>query len=175
MYKNLRWKLIVIVAVTALGLWSFVPPSQKVKLGLDLQGGVHLVMRVHTDDALKLETETTAEQLRSLQRVVEAIHIDEDVARYCVDLTRATRSAQHVAVGASPRGSQALLLLARALAALSGREYVRPDDVKRIAVPVLAHRLSLSPQAWAQGVSPERIVQSVAAQVPVPPTVGAPR
>ncbi|HET9373204.1 MAG TPA: protein translocase subunit SecD [Vicinamibacterales bacterium] len=64
MYKNLRWKLIVIVAVTALGLWSFVPPSQKVKLGLDLQGGVHLVMRVHTDDALKLETETTAEQLR---------------------------------------------------------------------------------------------------------------
>lgn len=126
-------------------------------------------------EATSVEPVTTAEQLRSLQRVVEAIHIDEDVARYCVDLTRATRSAQHVAVGASPRGSQALLLLARALAALSGREYVRPDDVKRIAVPVLAHRLSLSPQAWAQGVSPERIVQSVAAHVPVPPTVGTPR
>ncbi|MCD2497278.1 AAA family ATPase [Microbacterium nymphoidis] len=118
---------------------------------------------------------TTAQELLSLQQVVEAIHIDEDVARYCVDIARATRSAQHVAVGASPRGSQALLLLARALAALAGREYVRPDDVKRVAVPVLAHRLTLSPQAWAQGVSPERIVQSVIGQVPVPPTVGAAR
>ena len=126
-------------------------------------------------EATDVAAVTTAEELRSLQHVVEAIHIDEDVARYCVDIARATRSAQHVAVGASPRGSQALLLLARALAALAGREYVRPDDVKRVAVPVLAHRLSLSPQAWAQGVSPERIVQSVVTQVAVPPTVGASR
>jgi preprotein translocase subunit SecD len=65
MYKNLRWKLLIIAAVAALAAWSFVPPSQKIKLGLDLQGGVHFVLQVKTDDALRLETETTAEQLRA--------------------------------------------------------------------------------------------------------------
>jgi preprotein translocase subunit SecD len=62
MYKNLRWKLITIAAVAGLAIWSFTPPSQKVKLGLDLKGGVHLVLQVKTDDALKVETETSAEQ-----------------------------------------------------------------------------------------------------------------
>jgi len=115
-----------------------------------------------------------AARLVEVQRAVEAIHVHPDIARYCVELTRATRHAQNVAVGASPRGSLGLLLLGRALAALDGREFVRPDDIKRIAVPVLAHRLTLSPQAWAQGVSAEQIVLSLVAQVPVPPTVGAP-
>ena len=64
MYKNLRWKLLTIVAVTAISVWAFYPPSQKVRLGLDLRGGTHLVLLVKTDDAIKLETETTAEQLR---------------------------------------------------------------------------------------------------------------
>ena len=64
MAKNLRWKLLVIVGVVALAVWAFYPPEQKVRLGLDLKGGVHLVMRVQTDDALKLETEMTAERLR---------------------------------------------------------------------------------------------------------------
>ncbi len=64
MYANLRWKMLLILAVTALAVWAFYPPSQKVKLGLDLKGGVHMILRVHTDDALKLETETAAEQLR---------------------------------------------------------------------------------------------------------------
>lgn len=113
-------------------------------------------------------------RLAEVQQVVEAIHVHPDIARYCVDVTRATRHAQNVAVGASPRGSLGLLLLGRALAALDGREYVRPDDIKRIAVPVLAHRLTLTPQAWAQGVSAEQIVRNVISQVSVPPTVGAP-
>ena len=112
-----------------------------------------------------------AATLRALQAEIETIHVDPDVARYCVDIARGTRSAQHVAVGASPRGSQALLLLGRALAALAGRDYVRPDDIKRVAVPVLAHRLTLTPQAWAQGVDPAQIVAGVVATVAVPPTV----
>ena len=70
MNKNLRWKLIVIAAVAALAVWSFTPPSRKVKLGLDLKGGVHFVLKVQTDDALRLETETTSEQLR--ERLKEA-------------------------------------------------------------------------------------------------------
>src|SRR4030095_6836576 len=69
MMKNLQWRIGLIVAVIGLSIWAFVPPSQKVKLGLDLKGGVHLVLRVKTDDALQLETETTVERLRdSLQR-----------------------------------------------------------------------------------------------------------
>ena len=64
MNKNLRWRLIVIVAVIALAVWAFYPPQQKVNLGLDLKGGVHLVMRVQTDAALRIETETTVERLR---------------------------------------------------------------------------------------------------------------
>jgi preprotein translocase subunit SecD len=63
MSKNLRWKVLVIVGVTALAIFSFYPPDQKVRLGLDLKGGVHLVMRVQTDDALRLETQTTADRL----------------------------------------------------------------------------------------------------------------
>ncbi len=116
-----------------------------------------------------------ADDLLRLQRAVEEIHVDPDIARYCVDIARATRTAAHVAVGASPRGSQSLLLLGRSLAALAGRDYVRPDDVKRVAVPVLAHRLTLTPQAGAQGVDPVRIVTGAVAQVAVPPTVGAVR
>ena len=64
MYANLRWKILLILAVTALSVWAFTPPSRKVKLGLDLKGGVHMILKVHTDDALKIETETAAEQLR---------------------------------------------------------------------------------------------------------------
>src|SRR6187402_2046539 len=64
MYKNLRWKLIITVAVTALAVWSFSPPGKKIRLGLDLKGGAHFVLAVQTDDALRLETETSSEQLR---------------------------------------------------------------------------------------------------------------
>lgn len=125
------------------------------------------------EEATHVASVIDAAHLVEVQQAVEAIHVHPDIARYCVDITRATRHAQNVAVGASPRGSLGLLLLGRALAALDGREFVRPDDIKRIAVPVLAHRLTLTPQAWAQGVSAEQIVMSVVGQVPVPPTVGA--
>mgnify|MGYP001612559185 CR=1 FL=1 len=70
MYKNLRWKLLTIAAVAAIGLFMFVPPSQKIHLGLDLKGGIHLVLKVNTQDALELETETTADQFR--QELVDA-------------------------------------------------------------------------------------------------------
>src|SRR6478735_7164190 len=63
MSKNIRWKLLIILGVIALAVWSFYPPDKKIRLGLDLKGGVHLVLRVQTDDALKLETQTTADRL----------------------------------------------------------------------------------------------------------------
>ena len=64
MMKNLKWRIGLIAVVIGLSIWAFVPPEQKVKLGLDLKGGVHLVLRVKTDDALKVETDTTVERLR---------------------------------------------------------------------------------------------------------------
>ncbi|WP_217184285.1 MoxR family ATPase [Streptomyces sp. AC495_CC817] len=129
-------------------------------------------VRRQTPDAQVAPVVDTA-QLREIQEAVESIHVDEDVIGYCVELTRATRRAASVSVGASPRGSQALVLLGRALAAIDGRDYVRPDDIKRIAVPVLAHRITLTPQAWAQGVDPASVVDAAVAQTAVPPTVSA--
>ncbi|MGF2947748.1 AAA family ATPase [Microbacterium alcoholitolerans] len=127
------------------------------------------------EEATRVEPVLAAGELIALQKAIEEIHVDPDVAAYCVALAAATRTAQHVAVGASPRGSQGLLLVGRALAALDGRDYLRPDDVKRIAVPVLAHRLTLTPQAWAQGVDPADLIRALVTTVAVPPSVAAAR
>ena len=124
-------------------------------------------------DDVTVEQVLAPGRLAQIQADVEGVHVDADLIAYAVALTRATRTDAHVAVGASPRASQALVLVARAVATLEGREYVLPDDVKRVAVPVLAHRLTLTPQAWAQGISPEDLVGRAVAGVPVPPTVAA--
>ncbi|MDT0157489.1 MoxR family ATPase [Microbacterium sp. ARD32] len=144
---------------------------------LDQQGETEILLgRLRRQqEATSVEPVLEPGQLVELQQAVERIHVDPDVAAYCVALTAATRTAPHVAVGASPRGSQSLVLLGRALAALGGRDYVRPDDIKRVAVPVLAHRLTLTPQAWAQGVDPAGVVDTVVSSAPVPPSIaGAP-
>ncbi|ROR97537.1 MoxR-like ATPase [Salana multivorans] len=112
-------------------------------------------------------------ELHRLQEGLELVSVDADVVRYCVDLVAATRTARGVEVGASPRGSQALLLLARAVAAMAGRDYATPEDVKAVAVPALAHRLVLTAQAWAGGVSPERVVAEILTTVPTPAAVPA--
>jgi MoxR-like ATPase len=107
--------------------------------------------------------------LLEMQAAIEQVHVAESVRRYCVDLVAATRDSQSTAVGASPRGSLALLKLARCKAALAGRDFVVPDDVKAIAVPALAHRLVLRPELWVQRVSAEDVVREVLAGVPTPP------
>lgn len=144
---------------------------------LDQQGETEILLgRLRRQqEATHVDPVLAPGQLAQLQQAVERIHVDPDVAAYCVALVAATRQAQHVAVGASPRGSQSLVLLGRALAALDGRDYVRPDDIKRIAVPVLAHRLTLTPQAWAQGVDPTEIVRGLVSSVAVPPSIAAVR
>ncbi|MFC8190048.1 AAA family ATPase [Cellulomonas sp. NPDC057328] len=111
-----------------------------------------------------------ASTLVAMQAGVEAVTVDPDVLAYCVDLAAATRAHRAVEVGASPRGSQALVLVSRSLAVLDGRDFVTPEDVKAVAVPALAHRLSLTPQAWASGLAPQAVVQEVLAQVPGPTT-----
>lgn len=139
----------------------------------DAETDILLARAARRREIVEVEPVIDGTRLARLQAAVEAISVDPDVARYCVDIARATRELGAVSVGASPRGSQGLLLLARALAAIDGRDYVRPDDVKRIAPAVLAHRLTLTPQAWAQGVDVDALVAQAVATVPVPPTVGA--
>ncbi|MGN7798730.1 AAA family ATPase [Leifsonia sp. 22587] len=114
-----------------------------------------------------------AATLSAMQAGVEAVDVDPDIADYCVRLAAATRRHRSVEVGASPRGSQGLLLVARALAVLDGRDFVLPDDVKAVAVPVLAHRLTLTVQAWTSGVGAEQVVIEVVNSVAGPPAVGA--
>ena len=106
--------------------------------------------------------------LRAMQAGVEAVAVDPSVLAYCVDLAAATRSHRSVEVGASPRGSQALVLVARAEAVMAGRDFVTPEDVKAVAVAALAHRLTLTPQAWAAGVATTDVVNQLLAEVPTP-------
>jgi MoxR-like ATPase len=111
-----------------------------------------------------------ATRLADLQAALERVDVDDDVLRYCVDLAGATRAHRAVEVGASPRGSQALLLVARALAVLDGREYVLPEDVKDCAVAALAHRLTMRAETWSSGVTGTQVVTELLDQVPGPAT-----
>jgi MoxR-like ATPase len=113
-----------------------------------------------------------AATLAAMQAGVERVYVEPDIANYCVDLAAATRRHRAIEVGASPRGSQGLMLVARAWAVMDGRDFVTPEDVKRVAVPVLAHRLSLTTEAWANGVKPESVVMSIVGEVAGPPAVG---
>jgi MoxR-like ATPase len=106
--------------------------------------------------------------LLELQAKVEGVYLSQSVADYAVSIVRGTRESPQLSVGASPRGSLALMKLARARAALHGRDFVKPDDVKQVAVPALAHRLTLSPELWVQRADPTEIVASIVSSVPAP-------
>ena len=106
-----------------------------------------------------------------LQKAVEGVHVSESVGRYIVELVEATRSSPRTRVGASPRGSLAVMKMARAKAAMDGRTYVIPDDVQDVAVAALAHRLILRPEYWAQEITEDSVVEEVLEQVATPPAV----
>ena len=108
------------------------------------------------------------ETLLEMQAAVESVHVEPSVGRYIVELVAATRESSSLAVGASPRGSLALLKLSRCRAALAGRDFVTPDDVKAVAVPALAHRLVLKPELWVQRRSGEDVVRETLETVPTP-------
>src|SRR5947207_5568860 len=120
------------------------------------------------EDEIELNSVVGREELLEMQGAIEQVHVDRSVGLYMVDLVAATRAASGVQVGASPRGSLALLKLSRCRAALDGRDYVIPEDVKAVAVPALAHRLSLRPELWVQRLRPQDIVTELLDQVPTP-------
>ena len=129
--------------------------------------------RERRHDAFDLRSVTNAGELLAMCQIVETVHIDPDIERYIVDLVGATRQNRQVAVGASPRGSLALLKLTRAWAAIHRRDYVLPDDVKLFAEPVLIHRLILEPDLWMQRHAAEEVIASIVHGVPVPVIKGA--
>jgi MoxR-like ATPase len=117
---------------------------------------------------VELQAVIDRETLLEMQDAVEDVHVADEIREYCVDLVAATRASQSAVVGASPRGSLALLKLARCRAALSGRDFVLPDDVKAIAVPALAHRLVLRPELWVQRITADDVVREVLETVATP-------
>lgn len=128
-----------------------------------------IVLRFERDDPLPgLAPVVQAAELLEIEQEVRAVHIDESIRQYIVQVVRATRQNQAIELGASPRGSLFLHRAAQALAAIRGRSFVIPDDVKYLAPFVLAHRVMISPQARLRGRSKEDIVAEVVATVPVP-------
>jgi MoxR-like ATPase len=120
-------------------------------------------------DEVELEAVVDAATVLELQRALEGVYVSESIGRYMVDLVAATRASTRVQVGSSPRGTLALLKLSRGRAALAGRDFVTPEDVKAIAIPALAHRLTLRPELWVQRIRGEDIVQESLDSVPTPP------
>ena len=120
-------------------------------------------------DVVQLTPVVGPSDLEEMKASVEDVFVSEAIGRYIVSIVDATRSAPRVQVGASPRGSLALVKLARAKAVLAGREFVTPEDVKAVAVPALAHRIALRPDSWVAGIKGEGIVQDVLDSVPAPP------
>ncbi len=124
--------------------------------------------RERRQDAFRLQQVIDAETLQAMRETVETVHVDKDIEAYIVALVSATRQHRQVAVGASPRGSLALLKLSRAWAALQGRDFVIPDDVKAFIEPALVHRLILQPDLWMQQHALEDVLADVQRSVPVP-------
>jgi MoxR-like ATPase len=124
--------------------------------------------RQRTQDEVLLSAVVEPQQLLDMRLAVEGIHVDADIERYIAALIHATRQDRRVAVGASPRGGLAFLKLGRANAALDGREYVIPDDIKRYAVPVLSHRLILQPEYWMSQTVGAEVIRDVLDKTPVP-------
>ena len=121
-------------------------------------------------DAIELTPVLASDALIAMQTMTERVDVEDSVIAYAVALVEATRTAAEVEAGASPRGVDALIKLARARALLSARPFVLPDDVKAVAGPALAHRLVLRPELWVRGVRADEVVAGLVASVPTPAT-----
>ena len=141
---------------------SFGYPTAEEELGV-LQGRL-----ARQREEVELTPVTDARGLTEMQESIEATTVDDSVSSYCVALAAGSRTHPHVLMGASPRGSLALLLCSRAYAVVHDRDYVTPEDVKAVAIPVLAHRITVKPELWMSNVTGRSVVQSILANVPTP-------
>jgi MoxR-like ATPase len=128
-----------------------------------------MLLRFERHDPLEtLQPVVQAEDLLRMQHSVKEILVEASVREYIVEVVRATRDHEAVELGVSPRGSLALYRAVQALAALRGRTFVIPDDVKQLAPPVLTHRIIISPQTRLRGRRPEEVLAEIVDTVPVP-------
>ena len=119
-------------------------------------------------EEVQLQPVISAAEVLQMRQVIETVHVDDDLELYIARLVHETRSDRRVAVGASPRASLAFLKMARARAALQGRAYILPDDIKWFAVPVLSHRMIMQPEYWMGRRVAEEVIADVLNKVPVP-------
>ena len=124
--------------------------------------------RERKQDEVILRKMADARKLLTMREAVEEVHVDADLENYIATLVHATRSDRRAAVGASPRGSLSFLKIARAHAAISGRDYILPDDVKRYATAVLSHRLILQPEYWMSSAVTGEVIRDALLKTPVP-------
>src|SRR5688572_32163534 len=143
----------------------------KLKVGYPNMEEEKLILRRRRErkqDEVVLRQITKAAQLLEMRDAVENIHVDADLENYIASLVHATRVDRRVAVGASPRGSLAFLKMARANAALEGRDFIIPDDIKRYAVPILGHRVILQPEYWMARTVTNDVIRDSVDKTPVP-------
>jgi MoxR-like ATPase len=119
-------------------------------------------------DDFDVKAVTNAETIVAMQKAIENVYVSDELIHYIAAIIDATRKHPQLVAGSSPRGTQNIFKLARGWAALHGRDYVVPDDIKRLVVPVLAHRVILKPEPRIKGIKPEQIMQSILDSVPVP-------
>lgn len=127
-----------------------------------------LAMLQHSHPLDQITPVATADQIVACQKAVREVHIDDKVRRYITEIVHATRQHEDLSLGGSPRASIALFRTSQAMAAIYGRDFVQPDDVKRVAGPVLMHRLILKPESRLRKVTAADVVAEVVADVPVP-------
>jgi MoxR-like ATPase len=144
----------------------------RIGVGYPSREDEHLMLERRLDrqtDEVDLSPVVDGQTLVAMQQAIESVFVSPSIGGYVVDIVRATRDAASVQVGASPRGTLAVMKVARCRAALSGRDFVTPEDVKAVAVPALAHRLTLRPELWVQRVRADDIVRERLETVPTPP------
>ncbi len=143
----------------------------KVEIGYPTRSEeIEIIDRRHVrqEDDIVLNQIANPEELLTLRKIIERVYVAPDIEKYIVSLVQETRNNKEVAVGASPRGSLALLKLTRAWAAMQGRDHVLPDDVKKFAIPALVHRLILKPDLWLEPKAANKIIHDLLNSVPVP-------
>jgi MoxR-like ATPase len=133
-----------------------------------------LALLEQTHPVEQLQPVVSAEELIAAQQAVRQVHVDDKIRRYLVQIVQATRDSDELSLGGSPRASIALFRTSQALAAVGGRNYVQPDDVKKVAGAVMAHRLILRPEARLRKVTALSVLEEIVEEVPVPMLSEAP-
>ena len=123
---------------------------------------------IRKKEEFELKSITNSKELLQIQEQVEEVHIDDRIKQYIVDIVRSTRESDRIEVGASPRGSLSLLHLSRASAVLNGRNFVNPDDVKKVVVPTLEHRIILTTGSWLTGIKPADVIARILTKIKAP-------